>query len=88
MEYRNETRNLLLVIVAGTTTAALLYCGTGLHPIWPLLSFTPIPIIAIAPQLLLVCEPRLRSRNNRVLFRATNFTGKYISPTASVCPGR
>ena len=41
----------LLVIVAGTTTAALLYFGTGLHPIWPLLWFAPIPIIAIAPQL-------------------------------------
>jgi apolipoprotein N-acyltransferase len=42
---------LLLVIVAGTTTAALLYFGTGLHPIWPLLWFAPIPVIAIAPQL-------------------------------------
>ena len=41
----------LLVIVAGTTTAALLYFGTGLHPIWPLLWFAPIPVIAIAPQL-------------------------------------
>ena len=40
---------LLLVIVAGTTTAALLYFGTGLHPIWPLLWFAPVPIIAIAP---------------------------------------
>ena len=42
---------LLLVIVAGTTTAALLYFGTGLHPIWPLLWFAPIPVIAIAPHL-------------------------------------
>ena len=42
---------LLLVIVAGTITAALLYFGTGLHPIWPLLWFAPVPIIAIAPQL-------------------------------------
>jgi apolipoprotein N-acyltransferase len=42
---------LLLVIVAGTTTAALLYFGTGLHPIWPLLWFAPVPVIAIAPQL-------------------------------------
>ena len=42
---------LLLVIVAGTTTAALLYFGTGLHPIWPLFWFAPIPIIAIASQL-------------------------------------
>ena len=42
---------LLLMIVAGTTTALLLYFGTGLHPIWPLLWFAPIPVIAIAPQL-------------------------------------
>jgi len=42
---------LLLVIAAGTTTAALLYVGTGLHPIWPLLWFAPVPIIAIGPQL-------------------------------------
>jgi len=39
------------MIVAGTTTALLLYFGTGLHPIWPLLWFAPIPVIAIAPQL-------------------------------------
>jgi apolipoprotein N-acyltransferase len=42
---------LLLVIVAGTTTAALLYFGTGLHPIWPLLWFAFVSIIAIGPQL-------------------------------------
>src|SRR4029077_20933824 len=42
---------LLLVIVAGTTTAALLDFGTGLHPIWPLLWFAPVAVIAIAPQL-------------------------------------
>ena len=42
---------LLLMIVAGTTTALLLYFGTGLHPIWPLLWFAPIPVSAIAPQL-------------------------------------
>src|SRR5512132_4466376 len=42
---------LLLAIVAGTTTAALVYFGTGLHPIWPLLWFAPVPIIAIGPQL-------------------------------------
>ncbi len=43
--------SLVLVIVAGTTTAVLVYFGTGLHPIWPLLWFAPVPIIAIAPQL-------------------------------------
>jgi apolipoprotein N-acyltransferase len=40
-----------LIIVAGTTTAALVYFGSGLHPIWPLLWFAPVPIIAIGPQL-------------------------------------
>jgi apolipoprotein N-acyltransferase len=32
-------------------TAALVYLGTGLHPIWWLLWFVPIPVIAIAPRL-------------------------------------
>src|SRR5438045_8380169 len=46
-----KSSKLLLVIVAGMTTAALVYFGTGLHPIWPLVWFALIPIIAIAPQL-------------------------------------
>jgi apolipoprotein N-acyltransferase len=46
-----KSLNLLLVIAAGTTTAALLYFGTGLHPIWPLLWLAPVPVIAIAPHL-------------------------------------
>src|SRR5438874_2865840 len=46
-----KSSKLLLVIVAGMTTAALVYFGTGLHPIWPLVWYAPIPIIAIAPQL-------------------------------------
>jgi len=41
----------LLVVAAGTATAVLSYFGTGLYPIWPLLWFAPVPIIAIAPQL-------------------------------------
>jgi apolipoprotein N-acyltransferase len=43
--------NLLLVIAAGLATAALLFLGTGLHPIWPLLWFAPIPVLSIALRL-------------------------------------
>ena len=43
--------NLLLVIAAGLATAALLFLGTGLHPIWPLLWFALIPVLVIAPRL-------------------------------------
>jgi apolipoprotein N-acyltransferase len=46
-----KSSKLLLVIAAGMTAAALVYFGTGLHPVWPLLWFAPVPIIAIAPQL-------------------------------------
>jgi apolipoprotein N-acyltransferase len=40
-----------LVIVCGVATAVLVYFGTGLHPIWSLLWFAPVPIITIAPGL-------------------------------------
>ena len=43
--------NSLLVIVAGLTSAGLLYFGTGLHPIWGLLWVAPVPVLAIAPRL-------------------------------------
>jgi apolipoprotein N-acyltransferase len=43
--------NVLLVIAAGLASAALLYLGTGLHPMWPLLWLAPIPLLAIAPRL-------------------------------------
>lgn len=46
-----RTRNVLLIISAGAASALLLYFGTGLHPIWWLLWFAPVPIIAIAPRL-------------------------------------
>src|SRR5438046_886885 len=43
--------NVLLVIAAGLSSAALSYLGTGLHPMWPLLWLAPIPLLAIAPRL-------------------------------------
>ena len=45
------SRNVLLVIAAGTATALLSYFGTGLHPIWSLLWFAPVPVLALASRL-------------------------------------
>ena len=39
------------VIAAGLASAALLYLGTGLHPIWWTLWLAPVPVLAIAPRL-------------------------------------
>ena len=44
-------RNVLLVIAAGLASAVLVYFGTGLYPMWPLLWLAPIPVLAIAPRL-------------------------------------
>jgi apolipoprotein N-acyltransferase len=46
-----KSRNLIFAIAAGTATALLSYFGTGLHPIWPLLWFAPVPVLVIAPRL-------------------------------------
>ena len=47
-----KSYKLLLAIVAGTTTAALLYFGTGLHvPSGRCFGLRLLPVIAIAPQL-------------------------------------
>ncbi len=40
-----------LLIVAGLTSAALFYFGTGLHPIWWTLWLAPVSVLAIAPRL-------------------------------------
>src|SRR5262249_21898528 len=40
-----------LIIGSGAITALLLFFGTGLRPLWPLLWFAPAPILAIAPRL-------------------------------------
>ena len=44
-------RRICLIAAAGLLTAALVYLGTGLRPIWWLLGFVPVPVIAIAPRL-------------------------------------
>src|SRR5690349_21859720 len=46
----NRSANLGLTIVAGASTAALAFFGTGLKPFWPLLWLAPVPVIAIAPR--------------------------------------
>lgn len=46
-----RTRTVLLALAAGGASAALLYLGTGLHPIWWALWLAPAPVLALAPQL-------------------------------------
>ena len=43
--------NEFLIIAAVLATAVLAYFGTGLHPLWPLLWFAPVPVLALAPRL-------------------------------------
>ncbi len=42
---------LLLITAACLVSAAFVYLGTGLHPIWWALWFAPIPALAISPRL-------------------------------------
>ena len=46
-----RSHKLFLVIVAVISSAALFYFGTGLHPIWWMLWFAPVPVLAIAPRI-------------------------------------
>jgi apolipoprotein N-acyltransferase len=38
-------------LVAGVTSAALFYFGTGLNPVWWMVWLAPVPILAVAPRL-------------------------------------
>jgi apolipoprotein N-acyltransferase len=40
-----------LVIAVGVASALLPFFGTGLHPMWWLVWFAPVPILAVAPRL-------------------------------------
>jgi apolipoprotein N-acyltransferase len=40
-----------LVIAVGVASALLSFFGTGLHPMWWLVWFAPVPILAVAPRL-------------------------------------
>ena len=46
-----QSRKLVLLIAAALASAALSYFGTGLHPIWWMPWFAPVPVLAIAPRL-------------------------------------
>ena len=46
-----RSHKLFLVIVAVISSAALFYFGTGLNPIWWMLWFAPVPVLAIAPRI-------------------------------------
>jgi len=46
-----RSRSIFLIAAAGLISAAFVFFGTGLHPIWWLLWFAPIPVLAIAPRL-------------------------------------
>jgi apolipoprotein N-acyltransferase len=50
-EFSLKSYNFFLVIAAGLASAALLYLGTGMHPIWWTLWLAPVPVLAIAPRL-------------------------------------
>jgi apolipoprotein N-acyltransferase len=39
------------VVAASAATAILVFFGTGLHPVWWLAWFAPVPVLAIAPRL-------------------------------------
>jgi apolipoprotein N-acyltransferase len=46
-----RSHKVFLVIAAAISSAALVYFGTGLHPIWWMLWLAPVPVLAIAPRL-------------------------------------
>jgi apolipoprotein N-acyltransferase len=46
-----RSRIALLSVTAGGVSAALLYLGTGLEPVWWSLWLAPIPVLALAPRL-------------------------------------
>jgi len=47
---RNRSLHFGFVFLAILASALALYFGTGLHPIWPLLWFAPLPLLLIAPR--------------------------------------
>ncbi len=46
-----RSRRVFLIAAAGLISAAFVFFGTGLDPIWWLLWFAPVPVLAIAPRL-------------------------------------
>jgi apolipoprotein N-acyltransferase len=50
MPIMRERNQWLWILAAGIASAALLYFGTGLHPVWSLLWLAPIPALAVAPR--------------------------------------
>jgi hypothetical protein len=47
----STTRNLLFAGTATVATSAMLFWGTGLHPLWFLTWFAPLPVLLISPRL-------------------------------------
>ncbi|MGD0733287.1 MAG: nitrilase-related carbon-nitrogen hydrolase [Terracidiphilus sp.] len=48
MTFAIDWRRVGLALLAVTTTAALVWFGTGLFPMWPLLWFAPLPLLLFA----------------------------------------
>jgi len=46
--FASRGRGLVLALLATATTAVLVYFGTGLFPLWPLMWFAPIPVLLFA----------------------------------------
>ena len=48
MGFASKQRSLIYALLATATTAVLVYFGTGLFPLWPLMWFAPIPVLLFA----------------------------------------
>jgi apolipoprotein N-acyltransferase len=48
MEFVNDGQRFSSAFLAATSTAVLVWFGTGLYPMWPLLWFAPLPVLLFA----------------------------------------
>ena len=67
-----RSKEVVLATAACLLSAGLLYGGTGLDPIWPLLWLAPVPLLAIALRL----RPDLASKIERLVFMGGSIEAK------------
>jgi apolipoprotein N-acyltransferase len=48
---RSSVRQVVLAIVAVMATASLVWFGSGLHPLWPLMWLAPLPVLLVASRI-------------------------------------
>jgi apolipoprotein N-acyltransferase len=51
MAFVVDSRRVSLALIAATTSALLVWFGTGLDPCWPLMWFAPLPVLLVAPRM-------------------------------------